>query len=183
MDRAVGDRFRTELPGSVAIAVTNRQALVRAVGEIARASGIGQFLDLGSGLPTADNVHQVARRHLPGARVVYVDHDPAVAAHARALLAGDERTAVVHADVRRPEEIRGHPDTTRLIDFSRPVAVILSAVLHHLDDEEDPAGIVRYWRDQVPSGSHVFVSHFRSGRDARTRALEATLQGSLGRGR
>jgi SAM-dependent methyltransferase len=182
VDREVGDHFKVNLPGSVAIAHTNRQALIRAVRAVA-SSGITQFVDLGSGLPTADNVHQVAQLHRPDARVVYADIDPIVLAHGRALLAENEATAVIQADVRDPRAIRHHPDTERLIDFSRPVGVILSAILHHLNDDEDPIGVVRYWAEQIPSGSYVFISHFRSGHNEETEAAEAKLLTTFGRGR
>ncbi|WP_307169256.1 SAM-dependent methyltransferase [Streptomyces sp. B3I7] len=182
-DREVGDVFKRDLPGSVAIAFANRAALTRAVAEIATTTGIRQFVDLGSGLPTADNVHQVAQRHAPGSRVVYVDIDPQVLVHGRALLEQNERTRVVRADVRDPEGVHDHPDTQELIDFDRPVAVMFSAILHHVNDEEDPAGIVRYWRDRVPSGSYFFVSHFRSGNNPETAEAERVLQQTFGRGR
>jgi O-methyltransferase involved in polyketide biosynthesis len=183
VDREIGDVFKRDLPGSVAIAFANRAALTRAVREIARTTGIRQFVDLGSGLPTADNVHQVAQRHAPESRVVYVDKDPQVLVHGRALLESNERTRVVPGDVRDPEGIRTHPDTAELIDFARPVAVILSAILHHVNDDEDPAGIVRYWRQHVPSGSYFFISHFRSGNNPETVEAEAVLQQTFGRGR
>ncbi|MFB7445751.1 SAM-dependent methyltransferase, partial [Streptomyces mirabilis] len=147
VDREIGDVFKRDLPGSVAIAFANRAALTRAVREIAKTTDIRQFIDLGSGLPTADNVHQVAQRHAPESRVVYVDIDPQVLVHGRALLENNHRTRVVAVDVRNPEGIHTHPDTLEIIDFTRPVAVILSAILHHVNDDEDPAGIVRYWRD------------------------------------
>ena len=182
-DREVGDVFKRDLPGSVAIAFANRAALTRAVAEIARTTGIRQFVDLGSGLPTADNVHQVAQRHAPECRVVYVDIDPQVLVHGRALLERDDRTRVVRADVRDPESVLNHPDTLELIDFDRPVAVMFSAILHHVNDEEDPAGIVRYWRDRVASGSYFFVSHFRSGNNPETVEAERVLQQTFGRGR
>ncbi|WP_142268450.1 SAM-dependent methyltransferase [Streptomyces sp. SLBN-115] len=183
VDREIGDVFKRDLPGSVAIAFANRAALTRAVREIATTTGIRQFIDLGSGLPTADNVHQVAQRHAPESRVVYVDIDLQALAHGRALLANNDRTRVVAADVRDPEGIRTHPDTLEIIDFTRPVAVILSAILHHVNDDEDPAGIVRYWRDHVPAGSHFFVSHFRSGDNPETAQAEKVLQQTFGRGR
>lgn len=183
VDREIGDVFKRDLPGSVAIAFANRTALTRAVGEIVKTTGIRQFIDLGSGLPTADNVHQVAQRHAPEARVVYVDIDPQVLVHGRALLEKDERTRVVAVDVRNPEGVRTHPDTQDMIDFTRPVAVIFSAILHHVNDDEDPAGIVRYWRDNVPSGSYFFISHFRSGNNPETREAEQVLQQTFGRGR
>ncbi|WP_067842371.1 SAM-dependent methyltransferase [Nocardia lijiangensis] len=182
VDQEIGDHFKNNLPGSVVIATSNRQVLVRAVGELAR-SGLRQFIDLGSGLPTADNVHQVAQRHGPDAKVAYIDNDPIVLAHGRALLEADEQSVVIQADVRDPKTIREHPDLTRLIDFDEPVAVIFSAILHHLNDDEDPADIVRFWSDQIPSGSAVFISHFRSGHNAETEAVEAKLQSTFGRGR
>ncbi|KQX70371.1 SAM-dependent methyltransferase [Streptomyces sp. Root1310] len=183
VDREIGDVFKRDLPGSVAIAFANRAALTRAVREIAKNTGIRQFIDLGSGLPTADNVHQVAQRHAPDSRVVYVDIDQQVLVHGRALLENNDRTRVVAVDVRHPEGIRTHPDTLDIIDFDQPVAVILSAILHHVNDDEDPAGIVRYWRDQVPSGSHFFISHFRSGNNPETVEAEKILQKTFGRGR
>jgi SAM-dependent methyltransferase len=183
VDREIGDVFKRDLPGSVAIAFANRSALTRAVGEIVKTTGIRQFIDLGSGLPTADNVHQVAQRYAPDAKVVYVDNDPIVLAHGRALLAENDNTTVIQADLREPKAIIEHPDTVRLIDFGKPVGVIFSATLHHVNDDEDPAGIVRFWHDRIASGSHVFISHFRSENDPRSQELEALLQGSLGRGR
>jgi SAM-dependent methyltransferase len=182
VDRALGDRFITGLPGSQAIAFDNRGALVRAVREIVRTTKVRQFIDLG-GLPTSDNVHQVAQRHAPETKVVYVDNDPVVLAHGRALLAENEQTVVIQADLREPKTIFDNPETTELIDFGRPVAVIMSAVLHHLNDNEDPAGVVRFWYDRVPSGSHFFISHFRSENDPRSAEMQELLQGSLGRGR
>ncbi|MCP2320345.1 S-adenosyl methyltransferase [Nocardia amikacinitolerans] len=182
VDQEIGDHFKNDLPGSVVIATSNREVLVRAVGELAKA-GLRQFIDLGSGLPTADNVHQVAQRHAPDVKVVYVDNDPIVLAHGRALLEADDRTVVIQADVRDAKGIREHPDVIRLIDFEQPVAVVFSAILHHLNDDENPAEIVRFWTDQIPSGSAVFISHFRSGNNAETEAVEQKLQSTFGRGR
>ncbi|MGV9415757.1 SAM-dependent methyltransferase [Nocardia sp. NPDC003693] len=182
VDREVGDFFFKDLPGSVAIVYSNRQALVRAVDEMAR-SGIDQFLDMGSGLPTADNVHQVAQRVNPDARVVYVDNDPIVLAHGRALLATQDTTAVIQADLTEPESIHHSEEVERLIDFSRPVGVIFSAILHHLNDEEKPADLVRYWADLARPGSPFYISHFRTGQNEETKAAEDKLQATFGRGR
>ena len=135
VDREIGEIFIKKFPGAVQIALDNRACLVRAVTFMAGELGIGQFIDLGSGLPTADNVHQVARRANAGAKVVYIDNDPIVLAHGRAMLAEDEQTVVVKADIRRPADILSDPVVGDLIDFGRPVAVIASAVLHHLLDE------------------------------------------------
>ena len=183
VDRALGDKFINDLPGSRAIAFDNRGALTRAVREIVTNTPVRQFVDLGSGLPTADNVHQVAQRYAIGSKVVYVDNDPVVLAHGRALLAENEYTSVFQADLRDPEAIYESKETRALIDFDQPVAVILSAVLHHLNDDEDPAAIVRFWHDRIPSGSYVFISHFRSENDPRSAQMQELLQGSLGRGR
>ncbi|MFD7641685.1 SAM-dependent methyltransferase [Kitasatospora sp. NPDC059795] len=182
VDREIGDFFLNDLPGSVEVPVENRRALIRAVAAMAE-DGIRQFVDMGSGLPTADNVHQVARRHRADARVAYVDNDPTVLAHGRALLAADERTTVVLADVREPETVRHHPEVARLIDFDEPVGVVFSAVLHHLDDEERPGELVRWWAERVPSGSRLYLSHFRSGHNEQTRLAERKLQSAFGRGR
>ncbi|MCM2578955.1 SAM-dependent methyltransferase [Streptomyces meridianus] len=183
VDRAIGDRFKKDLPGSIAIALGNRKVLGRAVRDLVANTGIRQFIDMGSGLPTAENVHQIVQRHTPDARVVYVDADPIVLAHGRALLQENEFTSVIKADVRDPEAIRNHPDVEALIDFEQPVAVIMSAILHHINDDEDPAGIVRFWHDRVPSGSHIFISHFRTGENPETEAAENLLQSTFGRGR
>jgi hypothetical protein len=181
-DREIGEIFIQKFPGAVQIALDNRACLVRAVTFIANDLGISQFIDLGSGLPTADNVHQVAQRADRGARVVYVDNDPIVLAHGRAMLAEDEHTAVVRADIRRPGQILSDPEVRDLIDFGRPVAVIASAVLHHLLDEEDPLGVIRALCGATPAGSCLFVSHFRTVGDPDSAALEAVMLEAFGRG-
>jgi hypothetical protein len=121
--------------------------------------GIDQFLDIGTGLPTQGNVHEIARESQPDASVVYVDNDPMVVVHARALVATDERTAIIEADVRDPDAILGAPEVRRLIDFERPVCVLFVAVLHFLPDEDDPGALVRRFVEPLPSGSHVILSH------------------------
>ncbi|MFJ5924619.1 SAM-dependent methyltransferase [Kitasatospora sp. NPDC092948] len=181
-DREIGDFFRHDLPGSVTVPIENRRALMRAVRAMTQ-HGIRQFVDMGSGLPTADNVHQVAQRHRTDARVAYVDNDPTVLAHGRALLAADERTTLIRADVREPESIYRHPDVTHLIDFDQPVGIVFSAVLHHLTDAEHPADLVRWWTERVPSDSLVYLSHFRSADNEQTRIAEQKLQDAFGRGR
>jgi hypothetical protein len=181
-DREIGEIFIKKLPGAVQIALDNRAALVRAVTFMAGELGIRQFIDLGSGLPTADNVHQVAQRADPETRVVYVDNDPIVLAHGRAMLAEDELTAVVRADIRQPEQVLSDPAVRDLIDFGRPVAVVASAVLHHLLDEEDPLGVICAMRDATAPGSCLFVSHFRTLDDPDSAALEAVMLEAFGRG-
>ncbi|MBL1065893.1 SAM-dependent methyltransferase [Streptomyces sp. 7-21] len=137
----------------------NRKFLGRAVRYLAKEAGIRQFLDLGSGLPTAENVHQVAQRVIPDARVVYVDNDPIVLVHGNALLARDASTCVVQGDIREPRAVLEHPETQGLIDFDEPVAVLAVAVLHFVGDDEDPDGIVRTLREAVCPGSHLILSH------------------------
>jgi hypothetical protein len=182
VDREIGEIFVKKFPGAVQIALDNRACLVRAVTFIAGELGINQFIDLGSGLPTADNVHQVAQRAEASARVVYVDNDPIVLAHGRAMLAEDEHTIVVKADIRQPAQILNDQAVKDLIDFDRPVAVIASAVLHHLLDEEDPLGAIRTMCDATPAGSCLFVSHFRTLGDSDSAALEAVMLEAFGRG-
>ncbi|SEM50857.1 SAM-dependent methyltransferase [Nonomuraea pusilla] len=157
-DREAAEKIMALGP-SREICLANRRFLGRAVRYVAE-QGIRQFLDLGTGLPNQNNVHEVARQVHPDAPVVYVDYDPVVIVHARALLAGtDENTTIVHADIREPETILDHPDTLRLIDFSRPVAVVFLGVLHCLTDEEDPWRVVRTFADRMAPGSALILSH------------------------
>jgi hypothetical protein len=118
-----------------------------------------QFLDIGSGIPTLGNVHEIAQRAAPDSRVVYVDIDPVAVAHSQQILAGNPNATVIHEDLRRPEEILGHDDVRRLIDFSQPVAVMLVAVLHFISDEDDPAAIIATLREATSPGSHLVMSH------------------------
>jgi SAM-dependent methyltransferase len=181
-DRQIGDIFFNRFPGAVQIAVDNRACLVRAVSLMADEYGIDQFIDLGSGLPTADNVHQVAQRVDPNARVVYVDNDPIVLAHGRALLAENENTTVIQADLRRPDQILGQSEVQDMINFDRPIGIIASAILHHFLDEENPAEAIREFRDVLSAGSFLFVSHFRTVGDEKSGELEAVMLEAFGRG-
>ncbi|HVT69985.1 MAG TPA: SAM-dependent methyltransferase, partial [Trebonia sp.] len=124
VDRDAVDRVAAAMPEIRHLAWENRAFLRRSVRYMAR-QGIDQFIDIGSGLPTAGNTHEIARQVIPDARVVYIDIDPVVAAHGRVLLATDENTAVGTADMRRPAQVLQHPETSRLIDFTRPVGVLL----------------------------------------------------------
>ncbi|WP_030167965.1 SAM-dependent methyltransferase [Spirillospora albida] len=145
-------------PQARELAFANRAFLGRAVAAIA-AAGVDQFVDLGSGIPTQGNVHEVAQRVNPGARVVYVDNDDVAVAHSRSILVGNDRATVIQADMRRPAEILAHPELTRLVDLSRPVAFLLVAALHLVKEEEDPAGIVATLRSAAAPGSHLVISH------------------------
>jgi S-adenosyl methyltransferase len=136
----------------------NRRFLQRAVRYMAE-SGIDQFVDLGTGLPTQGNVHEIAQKVNPAARVVYVDYDPIVLTHGRALLADNDSTTVITADMRDPDAVLNHPDTVSFIDFSRPVAVLSVAVFHFIPDSDDPFGIVRRFRETMAPGSCLVLSH------------------------
>ncbi|WP_059013529.1 SAM-dependent methyltransferase [Streptomyces specialis] len=159
VDSEAAEKALTAFPMLRTAARENRKFLGRAVRYLVREAGIRQFIDLGSGLPTAENVHQVAQSADPGAHVVYVDNDPIVLVHGSALLARDARTAVIQGDIRAPRAVLDHPQTRALIDFERPVGVLAVAVLHFVADEEDPEGIVRVLREAVPPGSHFILSH------------------------
>ena len=136
----------------------NRAFLRRAVRFLA-AQGITQFLDIGSGIPTQGNVHEVAQQASPGARVVYVDTDPVAIAHSKAILAGNPDAAIIDADLREPEKILAHDVTRQLLDLSQPTALLLGAVLHFIGDGEDPHGIVATLRDGLAPGSYLVASH------------------------
>ncbi|MFF0450245.1 SAM-dependent methyltransferase [Streptomyces sp. NPDC004609] len=147
-----------DFPECVDIARQNRQFLYRAVRYLAQEAGIRQFIDLGCGLPTDNNVHQVAQSFLPDARVVYVDIDPIVLAHGQALLAEDTSTTVITGDMREQQPILDHPDVQRLIDFGEPVAVLFLSVVHHLADADDPRRALRTIIDQAAPGSYLGLS-------------------------
>jgi len=156
-DRAAADASAAVIPQLPLLARENRAFLGRAV-RFCAGAGITQFLDIGSGLPTMENVHEAAGQVTGEARVVYVDNDPVVLSHARALLA-TERTQAVHGDMTRPGEILSAARATGLIDFARPVAVLLVAILHHIPDRADPAGCVAVFRDALAPGSYLVLSH------------------------
>lgn len=157
-----------------------RAALMRGVRYLATEAGVSQFLDLGSGLPTRQNVHEVAQRYRPGARVVYVDSDPMVLTHGRALLARDEGTAIITANFLDADQVLGHPDTRRLIDFSQPVGLIMSAILHHVPDEQRPHELVAAYRDRMPDGSHLFLTHLCKSGDPGDGEVEEIFRQSFG---
>ncbi|MEV0621591.1 SAM-dependent methyltransferase [Nonomuraea sp. NPDC050404] len=162
IDRHVAQAALKIAPDAPEAAQSNRAFLRRTVRYLAAEAGIRQFLDIGSGLPTQGNVHEVAQSVTPGTHVVYVDHDPIVLAHGRALLAVDETTVIVDADAREPEQILDDPRTRSLIDFDEPVGLLLFGILHHLSDEEDPAGILARFVRRLAPGSHVVISHFHN---------------------
>jgi hypothetical protein len=157
-DRKVGDMVAGIMPDIRASAKANRAFLRRTVEYLAREAGIRQFLDIGTGLPTADNTHEVAQGVAPESRVVYVDNDPVVLAHARALLTSspDGATSYIQADARDPRDILRQAGA--MLDFSQPVAVMLVALLHFVPDEDRPGEIVAALMDAVPAGSYLVIS-------------------------
>jgi hypothetical protein len=158
VDRQLAEQILRFAPETKEAAQANRRFLGRAVEFLAEA-GIRQFLDLGTGLPSQNNVHEVARRVRPDARVVYVDNDPVVLRHAQAFLVTDSSVAVICEDVREPTRILAHPTVQQMLDFSQPVAVMCLAVLHFVTDEEDPWGIVSTLIEPFAPGSYLAVSH------------------------
>ena len=160
-DRVLAEQFGQVVPKMPLIARLTRQFIAGSVSELA-AGGIRQFLDIGTGLPTADNTHEVAQRMAPDSRIVYVDNDPVVLAHARALLTSspEGKTAYLDADLRDPAKILAQAAET--LDFSQPVAVMLIAVLHFMQASDDPYRIVTTLMDAVPSGSYLAILHAAS---------------------
>src|ERR1035438_3834153 len=158
-DREAVRQVLRAFPEVRAMARANRAFMQRAVRFLASEAGIRQFIDIGTGIPSAGNVHEVAGQVAPDARVVYVDNDPIVHVHANALLTGSGATSIVLADLRRSEVILAHPKLRGLIDFAQPVALLLVAILHFIKDEENPAGIVATLRDALPAGSFLALSH------------------------
>jgi S-adenosyl methyltransferase len=158
IDRAVAKKINEAMPDLPAANRANRSFLRRVVRFLAGA-GIRQYLDLGSGIPTVGNVHEIARAEAPESRVVYVDVDAVAAAHSRAILAGEDGIGVVQADLRDPAAILSHPEVLRHIDFTQPVGLLVVAVLHFVLDEDDPCAILASYRDALAPGSYLAMSH------------------------
>jgi hypothetical protein len=160
-DRETADKVLASTPAWRTGARENRAFLGRAVRYLTAEAGIRQFLDIGTGLPTTNNVHEVAQAVAPSSRVVYVDNDPLVLAHARALLTSspEGRTAYIQADLRNPTAILSDPVTRDVLDFSQPVALMLVSVLHFIPDEHKPAEIIATLLDALPPGSYLAASH------------------------
>lgn len=157
-DRDVADQLAGAMPVIPLLARANRAFLGRAV-RYAAQQGVKQFLDIGAGLPATGNTHEIAQSVHPDASVVYVDSDPLVTVHGRALLADETRTRVFEADLCDPASILTHPDVTALIDFDRPVGLLMVAVLHFVTDEADPAGALAALTENLVPGSHLVISH------------------------
>jgi SAM-dependent methyltransferase len=160
-DRETAEKAMRSWPAVRTAVRENRAFLGRAVRYLVAETGVRQFLDIGTGLPSANNVHEVAQAVAPESRVVYVDNDPIVLAHARALLtsAPQGRTAYIDADLREPEQILASPAVAETLDLSQPVALMLVAILHFLVDADDPARIVTALLDALAPGSYLIASH------------------------
>lgn len=157
-DRELGRRLIAAEPNARMIVRENRDFLGRAV-RFLLSQGVRQFLDLGSGIPTQENVHQIAQRSAPGARVVYVDNDPSAVAHSRQILTGNPDAGVVLADMRDPAAVLGHPVTQALLDFDRPIGLLMVSVLHFIPATDDPFGMVERYGEAVAPGSYLTISH------------------------
>jgi hypothetical protein len=158
-DRDAAEQLLKVLPEAELACRQNRRFLERVVRFLVGTCGIRQIIDIGTGLPTQGNVHQVAQEEAPATRVVYADYDRVVVRHAEALLARNERVSVVHADLRTPRELITHRDMRKLIDFGQPVAVLILATLHFISDDEQPDEIIRLLRSTIAPGSYLALSH------------------------
>jgi S-adenosyl methyltransferase len=159
VDREATERFRQQMPDLYDAAWANRGFHGRAARWMVVEQGIRQFIDIGSGLPTQRNTHEVVRAVAPDARVVYIDSDPMVLLMTKELLADDATTAVIEADLRDPEVVLGHPDLQALVDFGEPVGLLMTAVLHFIADDSDPWALVRQYVAPLCPGSYLALSH------------------------
>jgi hypothetical protein len=166
-DREAAEKAIALMPPGIVrdAAVQNRRFLIRAVRYLVREAGIRQFLDIGTGLPSMENVHQVAQAIAPESRIVYVDNDPVVLLHGRAMLLHNDQANIIGHDVREPQQILADPQLREMLDLTKPVAVMLVAVLHFIKDNEDPACLVRQLMDPMPSGSYLVLSHTSADTD------------------
>jgi SAM-dependent methyltransferase len=157
-DREMAHKAMIMMPDIVLQAQANRAFLSRAVSFLAEA-GVRQFLDIGSGIPTRGNVHEVAQKTAPDSRVVYVDIDPIAVSHSRQILVDNDHATVIQEDLRNAEAILDHPETRKMLDFTQPVALLLVAVLHVIPDSDDPHAIVARLRDRLAPGSYLVIGH------------------------
>lgn len=172
-DRALVDKVQQLMP-EVRDAIRIQRSFLRRAVRFLIDSGIRQFLDIGSGIPTVGNVHEIAQQTDPNCRVVYVDKEPIAVTHSKLLLQGNDRTEVIQADLRDVEDILGRPETQRLLDFDQPIGLLLLGVLYFIPDSWDPAGIVARYRDQLTAGSYLAISHGTT--DGSPAGLDETLQ-------
>jgi hypothetical protein len=183
IDRKVSEALYAAVPETGLLARSDRDLIRRVVNHLVKDVGIRQIIDIGSGLPTSGNVHEIAHSIDPEVRVVYVDNDPLVLAHGRALLADERRTTVITADIREPDAIFGDPTTRRFIDFDEPYAVFVISVLQHLHDDEAYAA-AEALKAQLAPGAYLMLGNFVDDDEPRAKELErAFLDGGLGTGR
>ncbi|SDI31154.1 S-adenosyl methyltransferase [Sinosporangium album] len=180
VDRAVAELACKAFPDGGEGARLNRAVLARAVRHMCE-QGVDQFLDLGSGLPTVENTHEIAQAVNPDAKVVYVDNDPVVLTHGRALLATNANTTVVTSDLRTPQQVLEHPQISGFLDMSKPIGLLLVAIVHHVLDEEDPAGLIAEYKKALAPGSYMLITHFTNS-TPEARELETVLLRTIGRG-
>jgi hypothetical protein len=180
-DRAVGDQIIASLPEVQAGVQAQRAVLGRVVRYLVGEAGVRQLLDVGSGLPTSDNVHEIAQRTAPGTRVVYVDNDPVVLAHARAILSDDAATFAEHGDLLDPASIVASRAIREHLDWTQPVGLLLCGIMHYVLDEEHPERVIAELIDALPSGSYVFIHHLLDTGDPAAAELQAQMLKGLGR--
>ena len=158
VDRQIADKLLEIMPTAGQGMLLNRAFLRRAVLTLVDA-GIRQFLDIGSGIPTAGNVHEVAQRAAPEARIVYVDIDPVAVAHSELVLQGNDRATAIQADMRDPAGILQHPKTRRMLDFDAPIGLLMVTIFHYVSDSDGPLDLMARYRDSLPLGSYLALSH------------------------
>ncbi|MEV0378686.1 SAM-dependent methyltransferase [Nonomuraea sp. NPDC050643] len=181
-DRSVARKLKAAVPEVVDLVWCNRAFIGRVVDFLIREAGIRQIVDLGSGLPTVENTHEVAQFADPAARVVYVDIDPMVEPHARAILHGNPYADAITADARDVDAVLGHPALRRLIDPAQPTAILVIGLLHLFSDEEDPYGLIRRYMDALGPGGYLAASNFLASDSPKAKALEVMLQATMGTG-
>ncbi|YCK34956.1 SAM-dependent methyltransferase [Actinomadura sp. ATCC 39365] len=182
VDRSVARRLKDAVPEVVDLVWCNRAFIGRIVDFLVREAGIRQIIDLGAGLPTIENTHEVAQFADPRTRVVYVDIDPMVEPHARAIMSGNPNATAITADARDVDAVLGHPELGRLIDLDQPTALLAIGLLHLFPDADDPHGLVRRYVAELAPGSHLAVSNMFASGNPKAKALEALLQATMGTG-
>jgi SAM-dependent methyltransferase len=178
-DRAVAESMIAQLPNVQLAVQWNRAFLRRVVRYMIGEAGIRQIVDIGAGLPTVGNTHEIALDADPQAKVVYVDHDPVVLAHARSMLHGVANTAIIEQDLLQPDGILADPKLIELIDFSEPTAFLFLSILHFVPDEADPAALIAALLEPFPAGSHVAISHATEHAHVRSRSAVRELVAGL----
>lgn len=181
-DREVGDRIIAELPEVRLGVVAQRAVLGRVVRFLVGEAGLRQLIDIGSGLPTAENVHEIAHRIDPSVRVVYADTDPVVVAHARTLLDGIDPAIVMDGDLRLPAGIMSHPVVREHLDLSQPAGLLLCGVVHYILDEEGPGELIATLTAALAPGSYVFIHHLLDAGDPAIAGVQEAMRRGLGRG-